>query len=61
MSPIEKAKQEINSSLPYILLLSKKNITKNIRKELIKAAPTSFYSVISQISRHIINNRYYKI
>jgi len=55
MSLVEKAEQEINSSRPYLILLSKKNTSKNIRKALIKSASFSFYSVLRQLTRHIIN------
>jgi len=50
-----KALKEINQSKPYFNLLSCKSLDKTLRKTLLEKAPIAFYSVITQLSRHILN------
>lgn len=50
-----QALKEINNSIPYFSLLSSTETSKALRKLLIHSAPQDFYSVVIQLSRHILN------
>lgn len=52
------AKAEIEISEPYFSMLGNDNTNKQIRIFLIKQAPKEFYSVLTQIVRHVLNGTF---
>jgi len=52
---INKTLKDIEESRPFFELLSRKNLDSKLRQTLINKAPNSFYSIITQLSRHILN------
>lgn len=52
----QKAIFELETSKPYFALLSNPKTQKSFNNILIKQAPKEFYSVITQLARHILNN-----
>lgn len=53
-----KATTEIKIAKPYFTILSNINISNTLRRNIIKDAPIEFYSVLTQLVRHLINNSF---
>jgi len=49
------AKLEIEVSEPFFIILSVKSISFKLQSLIIKEVPSAFVSVITQLSRHILN------
>jgi len=53
-----KAYKEIKEALPYIKLLCERKLSKKLKHNLLLEAPSSVFSVTTQISRHILNGTF---
>jgi len=51
-------KLQYNISAPYFTLLSRDNLSNKLRFLLISEAPVAFFSVLTQIARHILNGSF---
>ena len=53
-----KALTEIHLSEPYLALLGSKKTCKLLKRIIIQEAPKELFSVLTQISRHILNKTF---